>query len=277
LGAITDIARRYGDGSVHLITRQGLEILGIRFEDIPEVKAVLQPVISGLAFNHETPGAGYGASGTRNIAACIGNRVCPYACYDTTALVQRIERAVFPHDLHVKIALTGCPNDCARVRLHDFDSMGMTEPRYKAEHCISCRDCIKACQKKSARALREISFRPNRDESRCIGCGEGVLAYPMAAWQRSLEQWYQLTLFGKTGKRNPRLAVDFIRWIDADSIITIILNTYRYVEQYIDPHAPGGKEHIGYIVDRTGFEEYKYWALQGVTLPPKAEVSEPGY
>ena len=28
--------------------------------------------------------------------------------------------------------------------------------------------------------------------------------------------------------------------------------------------------HIGYIVDRTGFEEFKKWALDGVTLSDKA-------
>jgi dissimilatory sulfite reductase (desulfoviridin) alpha/beta subunit len=88
---------------------------------------------------------------------------------------------------------------------------------------------------------------------------------------------YRLTLFGRTGKRNPRLGVDFIKWIDEDSIIKIILNTYAYVEKHIDPGAPGGKEHIGYIVDRTGFEEYKRWALKDVTLPPRAEVNHPLY
>ena len=58
---------------------------------------------------------------------------------------------------------------------------------------------------------------------------------------------------------------------------TIILNTYDYVKEYIDPSAPGGKEHIGYIVDRTGFEEFKRWALRDVTLPEIAEVMTPMY
>lgn len=49
------------------------------------------------------------------------------------------------------------------------------------------------------------------------------------------------------------------------------------MKEYIDPNAPGGKEHIGYIVDRTGFEEFKRWALKGVTLPDKAEVSQTMY
>ena len=39
----------------------------------------------------------------------------------------------------------------------------------------------------------------------------------------------------------------------------------------------GGKEHIGYIVDRTGFEEFKKWALDGVTLSDKDIMINNGY
>ena len=74
-------------------------------------------------------------------------------------------------------------------------------------------------------------------------------------------------IMGRTGKKNPRLAEDWLRWVDEESIIKIIKNTYDYVEQYISPDAPNRKEHIGYIIDRTGFEEYKKWALKDVELP----------
>ena len=72
---------------------------------MPEVNAALQSLIDGLEINQDEVGCGYPAAGTRNITACVGNRVCPFACYDTTALAQRIEKAVFPNDLHFKIAL----------------------------------------------------------------------------------------------------------------------------------------------------------------------------
>ena len=79
---------------------------------------------------------------------------------------------------------------------------------------------------------------------------------------------------GRTGKKNPRLAEDFIIWVDEESIIKIIQNTYKYVEEYISKDAPEGKEHIGYIIDRTGFMEYKKWALEGVELSDKAILKE---
>ena len=237
----------------------------------------MQGLIDGLEINQEELNGGYPASGTRNITACIGNRVCPFACYDTTSFAKKIEKAVFPNDLHFKIALTGCPNDCVKVRMHDFGIMGMTLPQLETDRCVSCGACVKACKKKSVEALKSVNYRPQRDERRCIGCGECVLNCPNAAWTRSKTKYYRLTLFGRTGKKNPRLGEDFIKWADEDSIIKIILNTYDYVKEYIDPSAPGGKEHIGYIVDRTGFEEFKRWALRDVTLPEIAEVMTPMY
>ena len=110
-----------------------------------------------------------------------------------------------------------------------------------------------------------------------VGCGECVLACPVGAWRRSEKKYYRLTLMGRTGKKNPRLGEDFIIWADEESIIRIILNTYDYVKEYIDLDAPGGKEHIGYIIDRTGFEEWKKWAFKDVVLPDKAVVRDRVY
>lgn len=277
LSHIQHIASEYGNGTVHITTRQGFEIPGIDFNDMPLVNILLQPIIEGLDINQAEVGAGYTAAGTRNITACVGNRVCPYACYDTTAFARRIEKAVFPHDLHFKIALTGCPNDCAKVRMHDFGIIGMTEPQFDKGRCVNCGACIKKCKTKSVEALKKVNFRPQRDEKSCIGCGECVLACPTMAWTRSANKYYRLTLFGRTGKKNPRMGEDFIKWVDEASIIKIILNTCDYVTKYIDPNAPEGKEHIGYIVDRTGFEEYKKWALKDVKLPEIAEMCSPIY
>ena len=274
LTLIQEIADKYGDGTVHLTTRQGFEIPGIDMEDIAEVNLMLQPIIEGLEINQEVPDKGYTAAGTRNVSACIGNKVCPFANYQTTNFAKKIEKAIFPNDLHFKIALTGCPNDCIKARMHDFGIIGMTEPQFDKDKCVSCGACVRACKKKSTEALHAENYRPVRDHSKCIGCGECVINCPTGAWTRSKEKYYRLAIMGRTGKKNPRLAEDFIVWVDEESIIKIILNTYKYVEQYIDKEAPGGKEHIGYIVDRTGFMEFKKWALEGVQLSDKAILKD---
>ena len=215
-----------------------------------KVNELLQPIIEGIGINQPERGKGYSASGTRNISACVGNKVCPYACYDTSGFAFKIEKAVFPDDLHVKVALTGCPNDCAKVRMHDFGIMGMTQPEYRRERCVSCGACVKACKKKSVGALSAVNYKVQRNHETCIGCGECVIQCPTRASRalRSLQK-----LLGRSGRKNPRLGEDFIKWADEESILKIITNTYDYVREYIDKDAPGGKEHIGYIVDRTRF------------------------
>lgn len=269
LGMVQEIADKYGNGLVHLTTRQGFEIEGIKYEDMDAVTKMLQPIIESLDINLKETDKGYTASGTRNISACIGNNVCPFANYNTAEFAKRIEKAVFPNDLHFKIALTGCSNDCAKARMHDFGIIGMTEPQYDMNRCVSCGACVKACKQLSVGALSVENYRVVRNKEKCIGCGVCVTKCPTRAFTRSKEKYYKLTIMGRTGKKNPRLGEDFLVWVDEESIKKIILNTYKFVDKYIDPNAPARKEHIGYIIDRVGFEEYKKWALDGVELGPK--------
>ena len=274
LGIIQEIAQTYGNGFVHLTTRQGFEIEGIRLEDMDAINEKLQPIIETLDINQDTPNTGYPASGTRNISACIGNNVCPFANYNTAEFAKKIEKAVFPNDLHFKIALTGCSNDCGKARMHDFGIIGMTMPQYDSLRCVNCQACVKGCKSLSVNALRVENNKIVRDAEKCIGCGVCVTKCPTRAFTRSKKKYYKLTIMGRTGKRNPRLGEDFLIWADEESIIKIILNTYKFVEKYIDPNAPGRKEHIGYIIDRVGFEEYKKWALEGVELMPETIVKQ---
>ena len=274
LGMVQEISQTYGNGIVHLTTRQGFEIEGIRLEDMEEINRKLQPIIELLEINQTEPGTGYPASGTRIISACIGNNVCPFANYNTAELARRIEKEIFPNDLHFKVACTGCSNDCAKARMHDFGIIGMTMPQYDPARCVSCQACVKGCRTLSVDALRMENYKIIRDTEKCVGCGVCVTKCPTRALTRSKKKYYKLAIMGRTGKKNPRLGKDFLVWADADNIVKIILNTYRFVKEYISPDAPGGKEHIGYIIDRVGFEEYKKWALEGVELMPETLIND---
>lgn len=151
---VSQISSKYGDGQIHVTTRQGFEILGIKMEDMPQVNEMIQPVIEKLDINQSQRNKGYDAAGTRNISACVGNKVCPKAQYNTTQFAKRIEKSIFPHDLHFKVALTGCPNDCIKARMHDFGIIGTCMPEYDMNRCVTCMACVNKCKNYSVGALK---------------------------------------------------------------------------------------------------------------------------
>ena len=275
LGFIREIAEKYGNGTVHVTIRQGFEIPGIPLDRIPEINRLLHGYLeeteSRIGVKIDDLDAGYPAAGTRTVSACIGNRVCPYANYDTTALARRIEKEIYPSHYHVKVACTGCPNDCIKAHMQDFGIIGMTEPQYDPDRCISCEACVKNCKKRVTGALSMEHFDVKRNPATCIGCGECCFVCPAGAMTRSREKYYALVIMGRTGKKNPRLAMPFLRWVDEEAIVQVIRNTYEYIDKYIDRSLK--KEHVGYIVDRTGYEVFKEFALRGVKFGPKAEVA----
>jgi anaerobic sulfite reductase subunit C len=283
LDLLKKISQEFGDGTLHVTTRQSFEIPGIPFEKIPDVNRLLADYITDVEIANQVsidqPLEGYPAAGTRNIAACIGNRVCPFANVDTTSLALRLEREVYPHDFHVKIAVTGCPNDCIKAHLHDFGIIGLTEPQYEYDMCIGCEACVKTCRTKVTGALEMCQGKVRRDTRRCIGCGECVLACPTAAWTRNPQKFFRVVIMGRTGKRNPRLAQPFLDWVTEDVVVAVIRNTYGYIDKCIDRSL--AKEHVGYIVDRTGYAVFRDWVLRGVELNPQARVARniewPGY
>ena len=273
MAKIAEVAETYGNGTIFVTNCQGVELPGIALEDMPAVNKAIQSIIDDSGVNQEERDKGYPASGTRNVVACPGSRLCPFGCYDTTEFARKMDKMIFPNNLHVKIAFTGCSNDCGKVRMDDFGIIGMTEPQYDPNRCVGCEQCIKYCNIRSVGALSLVNGKVVRDTDLCIGCGVCVAYCPTRAWTRSKEHYFRLVLLGRTGKKNPRLAEDFIKWADEQSIMDIVKNAYAYVEEYIDPNAYEGKEHIGYIVDRTGFDEFFKWIMKDVKLNDKAEVA----
>lgn len=272
LALIDEIARTYGNGTAHITTRQGFELPGIDFDEIPEINRMIRPLIASLGLDLEAGQTGYPAAGTRNISACIGSRVCPFGNDDTTGFAQELERAVYPNDLHFKIAVTGCPNDCIKSVMNDFGIICTVEPVYDASRCISCNACVDHCARAVTHALTMQDFSVVRNPDACIGCGECIRKCPTEALTRSGTKSYRMVIMGRTGKKNPRVARTFIKWADRASLIQIIQNTYGFVERHIDRSLE--KEHVGYIVDRVGYHAFKSEVLKDVPLNDKARVAE---
>ena len=117
LTTIAEISRKYGDGHVHLTSRQGVEIPFIKLEDVENVKAEL---LEG--------GVNTGVCGprVRTITACQGSAVCPSGCIDTYPLALEISDRYFGRQLphKFKFGITGCMNNCLKAEENDMGVKG---------------------------------------------------------------------------------------------------------------------------------------------------------
>ena len=282
LEVIQELAEQFGNGTVHLTTRQGYEIPGIKLADLDRIKQYIAEVICGIERESgvilERHEEGYPESGTRNVCACIGNRVCQFSNSDTTTLAQKIERVIYPNNLHLKVAVAGCPNDCIKAHMHDIGIIATVSPEYDSEKCIFCEACKDNCKESVTNAIKTENYKIIRDEEYCIQCGECILKCPTAAFSRG-KQLYRIIIGGRTGKRNPRLASTFINDASEEIALAVCKNVYPFMKRYFARHLP--KELMGYIIDRMGYERFKQEILEGVVLNPEAKVAfcldNPGY
>lgn len=272
-----DIAETWGNGQIHLTTRQKLAMPGIRYEDIDNVNAALEPFLREIEIELcdvqvEDTKAGYLAIGGRNIVACQGNRICQKANTDTTGLSRRLEKLVYPSPYHLNTVIVGCPNDCAKASMADLGIIGVAKMRFTADRCIGCGACVKACSHHAVGCLALKNGKAVKEESACIGCGECVLACPTLAWQRKPDQLWQVRLGGRTSKKTPRVGKLFLNWVTEDVIKQVIVNLYEFEKEML-----GGKPiylHMGHLIDKGGYLRFKERVLRGVQLNPEAMVAE---
>ena len=262
---IKKVAEKYGKGFIHLTTRQGIEIPHIDLKDILQIKEELAPVVKRLQEKIGTKAFkdgkdGYKSVGTRNFVSCVGSQICSFANCDSSALAERIEREFFEMTFHVKIGITACPNDCARARVMDIGIIGVVEPIHDLYRCVGCSRCADTCQGFCG-AIDMVNEKAVRNEEKCIFCGECIKVCPTHSWKRGMES-YHMVVGGRMGKRDPRIAMSLVEFVDEDTVIEIIRRTYSFIDKYIDRSLK--KEFLGYIIDRVGFDQFKKEVLAGV-------------
>lgn len=173
LAKIAEVSEKYGEGYVHLTSRQGIEIPYIRLDEIEEVK-------EALAEGDAEPGVC--GPRVRTITACQGAAICPSGCIDTYALAQELDERYFGRELphKFKFGVTGCQNNCLKAEENDVGIKGGMQVRWKEEDCIRCGVCVKACRSGAVR-LEEDGI--HIDESLCNYCGRCSKACPVDAYE----------------------------------------------------------------------------------------------
>ncbi len=251
LRKIADVADRYGRGGVHLSTRQGVEIHYVHHTNLEWARQEL-----------ELAGVGMGACGprVRIVAACPGNATCRWGIIDTKTVARDLDQRYFgvdtPHKF--KMAVTGCPHNCAKATENDIGVMGAILPHWDADACLDCRLCVNTCPVQAIiRAEGSGAPRYVLDEDTCIHCSICTCSCPASSWTPAATG-YSLFIGGTMGKV-PRLATLLKRLIpDKEELYRLIERSLRYYQQH-----GRKKERFGHMIDRLGVEKVKEDILHG--------------
>ncbi|HQT30785.1 MAG TPA: nitrite reductase large subunit NirB [Thiobacillus sp.] len=116
LRRIADVVDKYSIPAVHVTGGQRIDLLGIKKEDLPKVWADLD-MPSGHAYG----------KALRTVKTCVGSEWCRFGTQNSTQMGIDLEKAFFkmwaPHK--VKLAVSGCPRNCAEVAIKDVGIIGV--------------------------------------------------------------------------------------------------------------------------------------------------------
>ncbi|MBU2640872.1 MAG: nitrite reductase large subunit NirB [Gammaproteobacteria bacterium] len=116
LRRIATVAEKYNIPTVHVTGGQRIDLLGVKKADLPKVWADLD-MPSGHAYG----------KALRTVKTCVGSEWCRFGTQNSTQMGIDLEKAFFkmwaPHK--VKLAVSGCPRNCAEVAIKDVGIIGV--------------------------------------------------------------------------------------------------------------------------------------------------------
>ena len=114
LRAIADVVDKFNIPSVKITGGQRVDMLGVKKEDLRAVWDDLNA--AGLVSGHA-----YGKA-LRTVKTCVGSEWCRFGVQDSTAMGIALEKATWGswHPHKVKLAVSGCPRNCAEATIKDF-------------------------------------------------------------------------------------------------------------------------------------------------------------
>lgn len=242
IAKISEIAEKYGQGYIHMTSRQGVEIPFIDFKDINAVKEELAEV-------DLQPGAC--GPRVRTITACQGNGICPSGLIETSNLAKELDAKYFAKDLphKFKIGITGCKNNCLKAEENDLGIKGGILPEWEEEGCTYCGLCEAVCPAKSIyvdKGNQKLVF----EEDKCIYCGKCMKSCPLDNWTGVSGY---ITTFGGLFGNTIAFGKPLLPLItEKETLFTVIDTAIEFFKE----HGKQG-ERFRFTIDRTGIDKLK--------------------
>ena len=257
--ALLDVADKYCDGYIRWTTRNNVEFMTTKQENVDLIKKAAQD--AGF------PAGGIG-SGISNMVHTQGWVHCHSACTDASGLVKAIMDEVFPYfnektlPAKTRLALACCVNMCGAVHCSDLAVVAIHRKVPVIEHDLVKNMCeipttVSACP---TRAISpdpaKKSIKINADK--CMYCGNCFTVCPPINIHNPEQDGVAIVVGGKVGslRKGPsfsKLAIPYIknnppRWPEVVDAVKNILDTY----------AKGARKHerLGEWIDRIGWEAF---------------------
>jgi len=114
LRAIADVVDKYDIPSVKVTGGQRIDMLGVPKDQLPAVWRDLNE--AGMVSGHA-----YGKA-LRTVKTCVGSEWCRFGTQDSTGMGVALEKMTWGswHPHKVKLAVSGCPRNCAESTIKDF-------------------------------------------------------------------------------------------------------------------------------------------------------------
>ena len=237
---IAEVAEKYGDGHVHMTSRESVEIPFIKLDDVEEVKAE-------LAKGGVKPGVC--GPRVRTITACQGNQICPSGNIDTYGLAQELDERYFARELphKFKFGVTGCQNNCLKAEENDVGIKGASIVSWDEASCIMCGVCVKACREG---AITMEDGKIKLEQSKCNYCGRCQKACPTAAWKG--ESGYLVSFGGLFGNQIHKGQTLLPVITDKEQLFRVTDAAIQFFDDNANP-----SERFQFTIERVGEDKFK--------------------
>lgn len=235
LNIISEIAERYGRGSVFLTSRLNIEIPYVPSEKVHEAVDELRK--SGLL----TGGTG---PAVRAVFACKGT-YCPHGIIDTRKAALSVEERYGGKILPVKFkaGVSGCPNNCGKAQFNDLGFIAYSTPGVLSDPlCNECGRCVRVCRED---AISVTDSAVSIDHALCISCGD-CISECKSGQIVSLESGVRVYIGGRAGRKvSPGILLP--EDIGEDEIPVVAGVVIEYMEKNCGDH-----ERLGAFLEKTG-------------------------